>query len=946
MKSKWFRRLSTTALTIALLAGMVAVSPYQPPHAAAAEAVQNALLNGSFEQLTVDGRPLGWQPEGVSGSVKVSDSVYKDGARSLIVEKTTPGVQGAVSDALPAAPFSNVVLTAQVRSESGSGGKVDLQFYSTEGKLISIVSGLVQGEPNEWSELRVAAAAPKDGAQVKVSFYFPNDKNGRFYADDAVLQIRDTPPYITNLGPQSTSLTLMTGSYGKDRQGRDVMYTVVQGDPAQFLVTDVKNKAVLGKHPLVALDGSNVTAAWAIATATDGKVYVGSTPNGTLFQYDPASETMRTIGKPVPTDTVIWVLVPGPNGKMYGGTGYSQSVFEYDPATDATKTLASFKTASKEQHTRSLAYDPDRNVLYVGGSDVAKLYKYDLATGQKTALTPPEFAGKTSVYDLQYTAGKLFVRLDPGPVMFVYDPATAAWIVKNNTAYNTRGFSPVSPDGRVFYTFYETLPDGKQQWSLYEYDTKTNTYKSTGADVKGAGVAFGYVTMNLPDYPGTTLVGLAGNGGRAFYYNLETGKLDTPELDLPPQFVELFNIGKSVDGKMLTSGFISGGGMGIYAPSANETKLYPQIGQVEGYGSLNGKMYFGVYPRATIFEYDPTQPWNRTDPSAPNNPLRLGQLGDEQDRPVAFASAEELGKLYIGTYPIAGKIGGALTTYDPGTKQFDVKRNIVPDHSINTLLYRNGKLYMGTSAMNGGVGKLVIYDVKTQSIEFETIPVAGKKAVTSFFWGPDGKLWGMAMGALFIFDQDTRQVTYSDDKFPAADYAHSNPRLMVGTDGNIYGSIYLGYVADKTYTSKLFRIDADTKQVTVLLEGNVEKLAQDDFGNLYFKYGSELMKYSDPKLVLKLAQVELKAGLTELRRGETTSYTYQAILEKGRVTRELSGATIEYVSSRPKVAELTADGQIHANHPGQTDLSVRITLNGVTVQSAPVTVKVTGPEPK
>jgi hypothetical protein len=42
-------------------------------------------------------------------------------------------------------------------------------------------------------------------------------------------------------------------------------------------------------------------------------------------------------------------------------------------------------------------------------------------------------------------------------------------------------------------------------------------------------------------------------------------------------------------------------------------------------------MYLGVYPRATIFEYEPAKPWNRTDPSEPNNPLRLGQLGSEQD---------------------------------------------------------------------------------------------------------------------------------------------------------------------------------------------------------------------------------------------------------------------------------------------------------------------------
>ncbi|WP_246059546.1 hypothetical protein [Paenibacillus lautus] len=56
-------------------------------------------------------------------------------------------------------------------------------------------------------------------------------------------------------------------------------------------------------HPLVALDGSNVSAAWAIVTASEGKVYIGSTPNGTLFQYDPAVDKMRAMANqflPIP----------------------------------------------------------------------------------------------------------------------------------------------------------------------------------------------------------------------------------------------------------------------------------------------------------------------------------------------------------------------------------------------------------------------------------------------------------------------------------------------------------------------------------------------------------------------------------------------------------------------------------------------------------------------
>lgn len=942
MRSKWRSRIAA-ALTVILIFGSIEWA--KSITYAADEELTNVMINGGFEDSEEDGRLPGWQADEVAAVITVSESVYADGERSLQVERLSPAAgSGVVSDAYAAQPLGNVIMTASVLSDEGQGGKADLRFYDASGKLVSVVSGLI-GEPSgKWQSLRVAASAPKNATEVRVAFDFNGDRTGRYFVDSVTLESQASFPYLTNLGPQSSSLTLMTAAFGKDRNGQDALFTVAQGDPAQFIVMDVASKEVKSTHPLVALDGSNVSAAWAIVTASDGKVYIGSTPNGTLFQYDPAVDKLRAIGKPVPTDTVIWTLVAGEDGKVYGGTGYSQTLFEYDPVTDQTRILKSFKTSSKEAHIRSLAYDSDRQMIYVGGADVAKLYQYDLASGTSIALHHPEFIGKTSVYDLQYAGGKLFVRVDPGPVMFVYDPDTASWIVNNNTAYNARGFSPLSPDGEeVFYTYYETLPGGAQQWSLYSYDVRTGVYGSLGVDVKGAGVAFGYVQLDQAKYPGWTLVGLAGNSGRAFYYNLETGLIETPELPFPAQFVELFNIGKSTDGQILSSGFISGGGMGIYSPTRNETKHYPQIGQVEGFGSLNGKMYLGVYPRATIFEYDPAKPWNRTDPSEPNNPLRLGQLGSEQDRPVAMLGVEEENLLYIGSYPIAGKTGGALTVYNPVTGTFDVKRDIISGHSINSLLYKNGKLFMATGAMTGGEGKLAIYDTASGRVELEQVPVAGKKAVTSLIWGPDGNVWGMALGSLFIYDPERQEIIYSEDMFPAADYAHSNPRLTVGTDGNVYGTIFTGYVADHTYTSKMFKIEAASKSLSILLESNAEKLAQDDFGNLYFKYGSQLMKYSDPNLVVQLDKVQLEAESLQLRPGDEVGYSYEVFLDKGRTTKELSGAVIEYLSSRPDKAEIDPKGKIIAKHPGQAELSIRITLNGVTVESNKIKVKITGP---
>ncbi|WP_246059544.1 hypothetical protein [Paenibacillus lautus] len=99
------------------------------------------------------------------------------------------------------------------------------------------------GEPSgQWQSLRVAASAPKNAAEIRVAFNFNGDQNGSYFVDSVTLESQTSSPYLTNLGPQSSSLTLMTAAFGKDGNGQDALFTVAQGDPAQFIVMDVASK--------------------------------------------------------------------------------------------------------------------------------------------------------------------------------------------------------------------------------------------------------------------------------------------------------------------------------------------------------------------------------------------------------------------------------------------------------------------------------------------------------------------------------------------------------------------------------------------------------------------------------------------------------------------------------------------------------------------------------
>src|SRR5690606_5961887 len=122
------------------------------------------------------------------------------------------------------------------------------------------------------------------------------------------------------------------------------------------------------------------------------------------------------------------------------------------------------------------------------------------------------------------------------------------------------------------------------------------------------------------------------------------------------------------------------------------------VSQVEGMGIFNDKLYLGLYPDASIHEYDPSLPTTSGQP----NPRVLEELNLTsiyQDRPFAFAQAGD--KLAIGTVPIIAKLGGALVLYDPETKQVESFHQIVENESPMALAYKDGLLYGGTTVWGG-----------------------------------------------------------------------------------------------------------------------------------------------------------------------------------------------------------------------------------------------------
>ena len=78
-----------------------------------------------------------------------------------------------------------------------------------------------------------------------------------------------------DLGVQITSLTLQGTAFTRHPDGRNLICTVIRGQPAKLIVFDVKSADLLHRLPLKGANGG-----WNATTASDGSVYVGSDDNG------------------------------------------------------------------------------------------------------------------------------------------------------------------------------------------------------------------------------------------------------------------------------------------------------------------------------------------------------------------------------------------------------------------------------------------------------------------------------------------------------------------------------------------------------------------------------------------------------------------------------------------------------------------------------------------
>ena len=478
---------------------------------------------------------------------------------------------------------------------------------------------------------------------------------------------------------------------------------------------------------------SSEMGSWGFTVDHENRIYLGSYYHAHLLRFDPKTEHWDDLGRPGgETESFICALTTAPDGKIWGGTFPSAKLFSYDPKTGKSE---DFGRVDPEQFYCYPTAGEDGLIYCAIQFEKVDIVVFDPKQKTKISLIPSEGRKPGRVSLVKSKDGKIYAGISPSNQWFrIEEGERLMEISRSNIPFPQK-----------------ELPDGRQLSLIGNQILRIqNPLIKEGKEISLQYQASGSYIFVVGLGPDGRIYGSSMLPLRLFVYD--------PENSL------LTNLGRAAFSD----------------------------GEIYSLGTLDGKLYLSSYPGARISVYDPKRPLrfgNKED----DNPRDLGPLGGEQDRPRAMIAGPH-GKIYIGSYPDYGLLGGAISVYDPKKDEKRVYRHIVQNQSIVSLAYiEKLDLIAAGSSVRGGSGtraiekeaKLILWDPKEEKKIFEIIPVPEAKTILSLAASIDGKLYGITNNEkVFVFDSEKREIK------KVFNLEFKEPReisLQLGPDGKLYG---------------------------------------------------------------------------------------------------------------------------------------------------------------
>ncbi|RDW20647.1 FIMAH domain-containing protein [Oceanobacillus chungangensis] len=815
---------------------------------AVSQAVSNDIteevVNPGFElPLNENGEIIGWKSENRATGVTISPDKYNNGVQSVHFHDTsgTAGLR-VLSDKIAVVPEKPYLATVQTNVVNQTHNIVyEVHYYDSENKKLEVKQELFGNLPkNMWSELKVLGDAPKNSAYARVAFYSGGISLTEAYFDDVTFEQTEEDALLereystpVNLGEMVDVQLGQAAAIQQNQLGENEVYYHSNGLPGTFSVLNAETGELKFSE---VIEGTE--ALWAMTTSPDKNVYFAGTGDGKLYRYSPEKKIVEFLGAN-PSDDWVWDLEASADGKIYGSTYPNASVFEYDIKTETFRDYG--PVIDDEDYARGIAVTDE--YIFVGIGTTKHLYKINRVTGEKEEVMIEGHSGEEGFFEDMYVINDMLF-LSVGSInMLVIDPETNEIIHTFNYSNKISEPSPDNPNV-IYYKF---------QTKLYQYDFRTN--QSTVIE----DIPLLPDTVRVKDMEwitlssGETVLAMITQYGEYMQYEPDNNDLSFIPLDIASQSVAIQALETGHDGKLYMGGYQRG--MSIFNPFTEEIEVnIPSFAQPEGIGFLNDKVYYGTYVGAIMYSYDPLKEVDLN-----SNPNFEFDITNQQDRPFMITSGDN--KLFVGTVPDYGVLGGSLAIYDDNTKEWSEFRNVVKDQSIIGLAYHDGKLY-GSTSVWGGLGvdpkakeaKIFVWDVeKGEKIDEFTPDIPGidetPRMIGELSFGPVGNLWGAVDGTIFAMNPDTKEVVKSKVIRPSL-YNSSKWKpyeLHWSPDGMLY----------TTLSRKLIVIDPETLAYQVIVDEFMNNMTIGVDGSIYYALGNKLYRIPVPETDATLSSITI-----------------------------------------------------------------------------------------
>lgn len=382
------------------------------------------------------------------------------------------------------------------------------------------------------------------------------------------------------LQPLNSVPTIYDGAAGKE-DGHDVLYTTSKGVPAMFHVIDLDDYKLLRSFPL-----EGAADSWQHEVAPDGTVYIAA--GKTLWGYSP--ETKKVTPLAAIPESSLWALAVDEESNAYIGTYPNGKVFQYQAKTGKLRDYGKMIGEIGQEYVRSMDYH--QGYIYAGTAH-KKIIKLNVETGEKTDIAE-SLNEQGFVYDLDIADGRyLFARYSESKNMYIYDLQEEKWL--DVKLENVSGLHVAdSLDNKVYF-----VADGKLKY----IDLLTFQIGETAIPYTSVLRGTDWVEIeNDPRLPGKSLVTISFDG-KVNFFNVETESLVQYPSIVPPTANVINKIFAYSADKIYISGMTGATGA-LYNPKTNTASSFA-LGQADSIHSWNGRVYFGVYPDGSIQTLDP-----------------------------------------------------------------------------------------------------------------------------------------------------------------------------------------------------------------------------------------------------------------------------------------------------------------------------------------------------